>query len=141
VQNRSGGALSPLLQTGSAQTGKFSSSIFVKSFPIKPVQKGGTPTLLDTVFANQVLQVINALATMRVISPQGIASIKLSGDTAILDLANANFKTDTTIATLQSKLGQLINSIANSSLNVSCNPNTANINASMNYPNYPNANF
>jgi hypothetical protein len=114
----------------------------MKDFPIKPVQKGGTPTLLDTIKANEVIGIVNALATMKIM-PDGIGSIKVVGETAVLDLSGANSNTTLAdrIGSLENKVGQLIDSISNGSLNVSCDPNTSNINASLNFPNFPNSNF
>lgn len=104
--------------------------------PIKPLQKGKGPTLLDTAKGNEVISVVNAIATMRV-TPDGAGKFVQKGDTAVLDLAASDAGLAGRVRLLELKVTQLIDSISNGSINANCDPNTSAINISMNFPNFP----
>lgn len=112
----------------------------MKSQPISLVVKGSTPSLLDTVKANEIIGVINALATMKVV-PDGKATFRLTGDTAVLDFGGSNGTDDSRIGKVEVALRSLIDSLAAGNIDASCDPNDSTITVSLNFPNFPNSNF
>lgn len=104
--------------------------------PIKPVQKGKGPTLLDADKANEIIRVVNAIATMQVV-PQGSGKFVQQHDTAILDLSASDPGLASRVKLLELKVTQLIDSISNGTINANCDPNSGAIDISMNFPNFP----
>ncbi len=54
--------------------------------PIKRLEKGRQPTLLDTDKANELIDLLNALVNVQ-ISPAGAGRLNIGKDSAILDLS------------------------------------------------------
>lgn len=148
----------------------------MRDAPIKLVTKGKSPSLLDTVRANQLISVVNTLCAVSIV-PDNIGKFTMAGDKAILDFSALEARleklegkagigldggntgqvltklgNDTgnygwqnasggNISDVSNHLKQLINSLANGSINAACNINSNAITVSMNFPNFPNANF
>lgn len=53
--------------------------------PFKPLEKGGTPTFLQTAFANRVLNLLNGLIAARVM-PAGAGKFVVTDGGIVLDL-------------------------------------------------------
>jgi len=60
---------------------------------IKEVEKGGTPTMMHTELANQVIGVCNAFSGLRV-SPESAGALVINGDSAVLRLNQATATAD-----------------------------------------------
>lgn len=58
----------------------------MRDSPIHPVTKGRSPSLLDTVKANQLIGVVNTLCATRV-TPENIVKFSFAGDMAVLDFS------------------------------------------------------
>lgn len=104
--------------------------------PIKLLKKGEVPSMTDTAKANEVITVVNAIATMQVV-PAGVGKFTQQGDTAVLELAGSDPGLAGRVRLLELKVTQLIDSISNGTINANCDPNTSEINISMNFPNFP----
>lgn len=108
--------------------------------PIKLLKKGEVPSLADTDKGNELIRVINAIATMQV-TPQGAGKFVQQGDAAVLDISASDAGVAARVKLLERKMTELIDSLHNSYINANCDPNTSGINISITFPNLPNNDY
>lgn len=112
------------------------------------LEKGNTPTFLDTDFGNQVLRFLNGILRCK-ITPAGAGKVTFGPDGMVIDLAQMKATGGTVagsggssdlqaqISALQGQVNAIKSSLQNASITADCNTSDGSIVIVLTLPNFP----
>jgi len=107
--------------------------------PIKPLEKGATPSPMETAYFNQIVFLLNALIAAQV-TPGGFGKINVGERNIVFDFSSYAGDAENRLKNLESQLtnantqiAQLLNALKGASVSATCNPDGS-ISITINFP-------
>jgi len=107
--------------------------------PIKLLEKGATPSPMETAYFNQIVNLLNALIAAR-ITPAGFGKINVGERNIVLDFSaysgdieNRVTNLETKVSDTSTQIAQLLNALKGASVSATCNPDGS-ISITINFP-------